>query len=460
MVNLVNDFHSNLNLTKVSNVVYVKSKEDIIEIVLSARRGGKSISVSGGRHSMGGQQFGSNMILVDITKMNKILNFNIKTGIIEVEAGIMWPKLMNFLSKNQENYWGIRQKQTGADNFTLGGTISANAHGRGLNMKPIISDIESFSIILSDGKEVICNRKNNFDLFRLVIGGYGLFGIIYSIKLRLSRRIKVQRTVEIVDIEKMPLLFEQKQKHGFIFGDFQFSVDEECSEFLSKGVFSTYLPVKNKTNVTEKPLHLRKKDWKDLVFMAHTDKSTAFKLYAKYYRSTNGQVYWSDTHQRNIYVKDYHKELDKKMMSSVPATEIITEIYVPNKSLIDFMKHARNYFKKNKVNVIYGTIRVIKMDDESFLKWAKKDYLCIVFNLHTQHTQKGIDKTTKAFRKLIDLAIKYNGNVSLMYHKFATKRQMHHCYPEFKSFLLLKKQYDPLETFQSNWYLHYKKMFK
>ena len=41
--------------------------------------------------------------------------------------------------------WGIAQKQTGADRLSLGGAVSANAHGRGLNMKPMIAIIPSIS---------------------------------------------------------------------------------------------------------------------------------------------------------------------------------------------------------------------------------------------------------------------------------------------------------------------------
>jgi hypothetical protein len=65
---------------------------------------------------------------------------------------------------------------------------------------------------------------------------------------------------------------------------------------------------------------------------------------------------------------------------------MISEIYVPREGLVDFMAEAQDYFRKNNVEVIYGTIRLIQKDDETFLKWAKQDYACVIFNLHVEHT--------------------------------------------------------------------------
>src|SRR5258708_14682939 len=93
--------------------------------------------------------------------------------------------------------WGIAQKQTGADRLTMAGTIAANAHGRGLKMKPFISDVESFVLVDSTGTPKKCSRTENPELFSLVHGGYGLFGVVTSLQLRLSFRYKVEKVSQI-----------------------------------------------------------------------------------------------------------------------------------------------------------------------------------------------------------------------------------------------------------------------
>jgi FAD/FMN-containing dehydrogenase len=111
------------------------------------------------------------------------------------------------------------------------------------------------------------------------------------------------------------------------------------------------------------------------------------------------------------------------------------------------------------VQNIYGTVRLIERDDESFLAWAKDAYACIIFNLHIEHTADGVARAADAFRRLINLGIKHGGRYYLTYHKHATREQVEACYPEFPEFLRLKRRYDPQELFQSDWYLHYREMF-
>src|SRR6266478_4725116 len=144
---------------------------------------------------MGRHQCGTDSLLVDIRKLSRVLNLDRKRGIIEVEAGIEWPELIDSylaLQNGDHQSWGIAQKQTGADRLTMAGTIAANAHGRGLKMKPFISNVESCVLVDATGTVHMCSRTENPELFRLVHGGYGLFGVVSSVQLRLVPRKKVE----------------------------------------------------------------------------------------------------------------------------------------------------------------------------------------------------------------------------------------------------------------------------
>jgi FAD/FMN-containing dehydrogenase len=374
----------------------------------------------------------------------------------------MWPELCAYLLKAQEGrprQWGIAQKQTGADRLTIGGALAANVHGRGLKMKPFIADVESFVLIDSRGEARTCSRTENAELFRMAIGGYGLFGPIATIKLRLVPRQKIQRVVEVRAIDDLPKAFEQRIADGYVFGDFQFSVDERSEDFLRKGVFSCYRPVDPATPVPNVQRELVDEDWHALLLLAHNNKAMAFEQYSKYYLSTSGQMYWSDTHQMSTYLADYHVRLDEHLGAKDRATEMITEIYVPRPDLPAFMGEVATVFRGNGVPIVYGTVRLIEQDDESFLAWAKQPYACIIFNLHTVHTREGIDRAGQAFRDLIDMGMKRGGRYYLTYHRHARRDQVEACYPQLPEFLRLKRQHDPQERFQSDWYRHYKDMF-
>ena len=459
----VNDIHSQANKTWVAEIIKPKTIEEIHAAIGHAKAEGKAISIAGGRHAMGGQQFGTDAILLDMSDMNHVLSFDRQKGLLRVEAGIQWPALVDYLLREQKDQWpqwGIRQKQTGADRLSIGGALAANVHGRGLTLKPMIGDVESFTLINASGNTLTCSRTENPELFRLVIGGYGLFGVITTVDLRLGRRTKLERIVEVISLKDLLPKIDQRIKDGFQYGDFQYAIDPTGDDFLTRGVFSCYRPVKDDRVMPAQQKELAAKDWDNLYYLAHTDKKRAFEAYSTYYLSTSGQLYWSDIHQMSIYNDNYHEGLDARMKAPEKSNEMITEIYVPRASLVQFMEDARTLFRKNKTNVIYGTIRFIEMDDESFLAWAKEPYACIIFNLHFTHSAAGLEQVAQQFRDLIDLAIRYRGSYYLTYHRFATRAQVEACYPQFKEFLQNKLKYDPQELFQSDWYRHYKKMFE
>jgi len=459
---LVNDIHSQLNSTRVLEILRPRSLGDVQSIVRAARKDRKVISVAGGRHAMGGQQFGTDTLLIDVRKLSRVLDLDRQHGIVEVEAGIEWPELIDgYLALQDEDRqsWGIAQKQTGADRLTMAGTMAANAHGRGLKMKPFISDVESFVLVDASGAAHRCSRSENPELFQLVHGGYGLFGIIASVQLRLALRRKVERVVEIRTVDDLMAAFEKRIADGFQYGDFQFSIERDAEDFLHKGVFSCYRPVPIQTPMPLSEKQLTDENWRQLLFLAHTDEKQAFERYAAYYLSTNGQIYWSDTHQLSIYPDNYHREIDQRLHAPYPATEMITEINVPRPMLKGFLDEVREDFRKNKVELIYGTVRLIERDDESFLPWAKQAYACTIFNLHTVHSPGGLQRSGDAFRRLNDMAARRGGTYYLTYHRHATRKEVETCYPQFAEFLRLKRKYDPEERFQSDWYRHYKTMF-
>lgn len=459
---VVNDIHSQLNATRVQRIVAPQSFDQARAVIRAARKDGRALCIAGGRHAMGAQAFASDGVLLDIRKLARVLRFDAQRGTIEVESGIQWPALADYLTTVQAGrlqQWSFAQKQTGADRLTIGGALAANVHGRGLTMKPFIDDIESFTLVNAEGEILRCSRSENAELFRLAVGGYGLFGLVYSVTLRLVPRRKVQRLVEITEIDKVMLALRRRIADGFLYGDFQYSVDQDSSDFLRQGVFSCYRPVASSTSIPAGQKKLAEEQWQELLFLAHADKGRAFQRYADHYRSTSGQVYWSDTHQMSSYIDDYHVALDRRLGAAHKASEMITEIYVERDALPAFMRDVREDFRKHHVNVIYGTVRLIERDDESFLAWATKPFACIIFNLHVVHTREGMRHSAAAFRRLIDHGIRHGGSYYLTYHTYATRKQVLRCYPQFPEFLRLKKRYDPKEVFQSDWYRRYKKMF-
>lgn len=479
---LLNDVHSRLNATQVAAIATPQNVAQLQAALQQARGAGMKVSVAGGRHAMGGQQFGQGGLHIDTSQLCAMLGSDSERGLLHIQGGADWPCIMEAShavpaprSLNPAGPvhpgWAIRQKQTGVDTVSLGGSIAANAHGRGLRMQPLAHDIEDLTLVDAAGRIQRCSRTQNAELFSLVLGGYGMFGVVVSATLRLSRRQKLQRWVDVLDVRDALSAVERRVQSGAVYGDFQFVIDPLDPGFLQRGVLACYLPVADDTPVCDSGADLSGDAWLKLLKLAHEDKGSAFKLYAQHYLGTHGRVYWADTMQLSTYIPSYADYLAQQRdpTSPTPASTpaptptpeslVIGEHYVPRTQLVAFLEQAARALRTLGAEVIYGTIRAIERDTTTFLPWASDDFACVIFNLRTPHTAAGRERTSNAFRALVNLSNNLGGSFFLTYHRYATPDQVERCYPRIRQWLALKKLHDPAELFCSDWYQHYRDAF-
>ena len=201
-------------------------------------------------------------------------------------------------------------------------------------------------------------------------------------------RRKLERVVEVIELEALPRRFAERIAAGFLYGDFQFAIDPRSDDFLRRGVFSCYRPVPDETPMPAAQRELADEDWQELLVLAHADKRAAFERYATYYLSTSGQLYWSDTHQLADYLDGYHEAVDRRLKAAVPGSEMISELYVPRAELPGFMAAAADDLRAHGDEVIYGTIRLIERDAESFLPWAREQLGAASSSTSTSRTRR------------------------------------------------------------------------
>ena len=135
---------------------------------------------------------------------------------------------------------------------------------------------------------------------------------------------------------------------------------------------------------------------------------------------------------------------------------MISELYVPRQSLPQFMERVRSDFRRHRVNVFYGTIRLIEKDVETFLPWAKKSWACVIFNIHTAHVPAAVAKTAEDGRRLIDRALEFGEVACLTYHPWASRLQIRAAYPTWEKFVQSKEKRDPENIFTSDWFERYR----
>ena len=455
----LNDVHSGLNRTRVAELLRPHTSAEIAAAIRCAREAGRPVGICGTRHAMGGQQFAAAGTQLDLTAFNGFLALDAERGVARVQAGITWPRLLDELDARQGDappghVWTFRQKQTGADELTLGGAVSANIHGRVLDAAPFIADVEALTLVDAAGATHRVSRQDDSERFLHAVGGYGMFGVITEVELRLVRRVPVRRHVEIGPVDGLAERIEQRVAEGFTLGDFQPCVDPAAPGFLREGVFSCYRPEPAATSKSIDPGELTPDDWRRLLVLAHSDPARGWTEYCAHYRRTDGQLYWSDRVQFSPYDSDYAERLQRALPDLEPGSLMISELFVPRDRLEDFLAACAADFRRHGTQVVYSTVRFIRRDPETRLAWAREDFACIIFNLRVVHSPAGREKAQREFRRLIDRALERGGSFYLTYHRWATREQLLAAHPRLPAVLAQAREWDPAGVFTSDWRRH------
>ncbi|NDG85888.1 MAG: FAD-binding oxidoreductase, partial [Proteobacteria bacterium] len=199
---VVNDV-TQLNPIVVDRVFKPASIEEIQKFV-AAHPG--VISIGGGRYSMGGQTAIENSVQIDMRSMNKVVNLDVKNKKITVQAGIRWRDIQEVIDPANLS---IKIMQT-YSNFTVGGSLSVNVHGRYIGQGPLIRSVDSIRLVLADGSLVTASPKEHPELFYGAIGGYGGIGVIVEATLQLADNEKVERVQKVVATKDYTAFFKKE----------------------------------------------------------------------------------------------------------------------------------------------------------------------------------------------------------------------------------------------------------
>ena len=204
--NLTLDDVSRLNETKINRIIRVQDSSHIQEGLIYAIKHGLKVSIAGKRHSQGGHVVNKNGVVLDMTDFDKILDINPKKQTITVQTGISWAQIQEAV-----NPYGLAIKVMQSSNiFSVGGSISVNAHGRDPRYGPLVETINQMKIMLFNGVVKTINPSQNTDLFQAITGGYGLLGIILEAEIQLTTNQLLQKITEAVSYTEYADYLRQK----------------------------------------------------------------------------------------------------------------------------------------------------------------------------------------------------------------------------------------------------------
>ncbi|PYR47677.1 MAG: hypothetical protein DMF89_18195 [Acidobacteria bacterium] len=199
----INDV-SCLNPTPIRGIVNVQDADDVRRALAFASRSGLKVSIAGARHSQGGHAFAADAVVLDMRRFNR-MSLNEATRLLTVQSGATWHDIQNFLHPR----FAVKAMQS-TDLFTVGGSISVNAHGMDHQAGSVGGSVRSMHVMLPDGSVQTVSRTEQPELFRLVVGGYGLFGIILDADIDVTENVVYRSGRETVDYRNFVTFFKDR----------------------------------------------------------------------------------------------------------------------------------------------------------------------------------------------------------------------------------------------------------
>ena len=149
-----------------------------------ARQTGRSVGMRGAGRSYGDAALNAENIVLDLTRMRRILAWDPLTGVVTVEAGVTIQQLWQYVI--EDGWWP--SVVSGTMFPTLGGAAAMNIHGKNnFRVGPIGDHILEFELMTPAGDAKLCSRVENAELFFAAIGGFGMLGVITQLTLQLKR---------------------------------------------------------------------------------------------------------------------------------------------------------------------------------------------------------------------------------------------------------------------------------
>lgn len=439
---VINDV-TQLNPIVVASVITPHSVEEIITVVKTASG---PVSIGGGRFSMGGQTATDNALQLDMREFRQVLNFSAEQKEITVQSGATWRQIQEYIDPYNLS---VKIMQT-YSNFTVGGSLSVNVHGRYIGQGPLALSVRKIGLVLADGSYLHVSPSDRPDLFYGAIGGYGGIGVITDATLTLADNVKVHRESKVMPLAEYKDYFFREVRN------------QPAVLYHNADIYPDAYDTVRATSFTETSLPLSRQErlipkeqsyWLDHLLMALISSAPGGKVFRQHIVDP---ILFSDDYVSWRNYESSYSVLELEPASRKDSTYVLQEYFVPVEKFDDFVPQMATILNKHGVNVINISVRHAKQDPGSLLAWAKEEVFAFVLYYKQDTSVEAREKVGVWTRELIDAAIASGGRYYLPYQIHATPAQFKAAYPGWEKFFTLKQAVDPGNKFRNKlWDTYY-----
>jgi FAD/FMN-containing dehydrogenase/uncharacterized membrane protein YhaH (DUF805 family)/SAM-dependent methyltransferase len=431
--NTINDV-TGIQVVQVAAIALPTTVEGVQEAL---NRSNGPVSIGGGRFSMGGQIASAGSLHIDMRGLNKVVSINPIARTVRVQAGVRWCDLQKVLDAHDLS---VRIMQTYA-NFTVGGSLGVNCHGRYVGEGPLIRSVLSITLCMADGELIEASPTSHAELFYGAIGGYGGLGVVVEAELSVTDNTRVEQTHQTMKLEAYGDHFKQTVR------------DASTAVFHNADLYPPHY--KAMRSVTWRTTDKYVTEPGRLMALK---RSHAMLRYLFWVTSEMPLGKWRRQHifeplfymASRVHWRNYEAGYDVAELeptSRARKTYVLQEYFVPVARFEEFARQMAEVFQRYAVNVINVSLRHAKPDPGSLLAWASEE--CFAFVVYYKQGTAAYQRHEVAVwtRELTERVIGCGGSYYLPYQPHATVDQFHRAYPRAKELFALKARVDPSNRF-------------
>lgn len=199
-------------------VCNVHTLADLTATLAEARRCGRSVIPHGAGHSYTDAALNTDGVILDVRGMRRIRSWDAERGIVDVEPGVTLRDLVRLTLP--DGWWPPVTPSTAE--ATIGGCVAMNVNGKNAWRNGSFGEhVRSLSLLLSSGEMLTVTPEGHPRLFRAVVGGAGLLGVIVAIELQLQRVRSAcvdQRIRPAASLGELLAILQQEESADFLEG--------------------------------------------------------------------------------------------------------------------------------------------------------------------------------------------------------------------------------------------------
>jgi FAD/FMN-containing dehydrogenase len=440
-------------------VVEIRDEQDVANALLYARQNGLKVSVAGVRHSMGGHAFATAALVLDMRRFNRIV-VRPESKTVVVQSGATWHDIQTRL---HPRYAVLAMQST--DIFSVGGSISVNAHGMDHHAGSVGRTVRSMRVMMADGTIRTVSREQDPRLFSLVVGGYGLFGVILDAELEITDNVVYQSERRVLDYRQFPELFAKEiagnDRYGLMYGHLSTSP----STLLEEMLLYTYRRV-DATDAAIPPLgEVSQIKLRRLVFNAGKLGPTWMRLkwFAEKHIEPRVETCTVSRTAAMGQGEACFVSRNDPMHDSVPylqnnlkdETDILHEYFIPEDAFVRFVDGLRRITREENANLLNASVRVVHREDMALTYAPSDGMLAVVLYINQKTDRDGNERMARYTGRLIDLCSDVGGRFFLPYQLHYSAAQLERAYPEARAFFAAKREIDSGRLFTSTFYERY-----